>query len=248
VPYCPSCREEYDPGIEQCADCLVPLEETLAPEQQEEEKAGSKVDVPGAACPTQLKNRIPVPDTEEAVSGEIQESDLINLPLAEIMRMGVEVIDELMRLVINGTPVICKRAATLLSLMGSSGAEALQKLVKVALEKDRTTIVTIVGGTLRGTEFDTDLWKEFVPYLEGSNSVRIKALELIGHFGDLAAVPLVMPYLDDADPEVRDEADNTLCVLSDEDMGFETDASPADRQKKISMWQEWWRAQEMEQA
>lgn len=240
MPFCPNCREEYDAGIAECADCLEPLVDSLDHEAPEEGASASQGQLGGAACPAQ--NRIDDADCgeEECGSDEIRESDLLDLPFTEILREGEENLDELMQLVIRGTPAVGKRAATLLSLMGGSGIEALQKLVKVALENGRLTTVTIVAGTLRGTEFDPAFWKEFVPYLNNGVPVRIKALELLGHFADLSAFPAILPALDDPDPDVRDEADNTLCVLSDEDMGFDTDAPPASRREKIALWKEWW--------
>jgi hypothetical protein len=36
MPWCPLCKTEYDPGIEQCVDCEVALVESLPPEPENE--------------------------------------------------------------------------------------------------------------------------------------------------------------------------------------------------------------------
>ncbi|RME49805.1 MAG: hypothetical protein D6795_11150 [Deltaproteobacteria bacterium] len=38
MPFCPKCSAEYEPGIEKCYDCGVPLVETLPPEAEEKEE------------------------------------------------------------------------------------------------------------------------------------------------------------------------------------------------------------------
>jgi hypothetical protein len=58
--------------------------------------------------------------------------------------------------------------------------------------------------------------------------------------GGLEAFPEIIPLLSDEDPDVRDEADNTLCTLSDEDMGFDTEAPEPERETIRRKWQEWW--------
>ncbi len=39
MPYCPKCKTEYNPGIEKCSDCDLPLVEEL-PEESPEETPG----------------------------------------------------------------------------------------------------------------------------------------------------------------------------------------------------------------
>ena len=41
MAWCPKCRNEYREGIEECADCHVPLVEELPPE---EEDSGNEFD------------------------------------------------------------------------------------------------------------------------------------------------------------------------------------------------------------
>ena len=45
MPICPKCQEEYDEGIGECADCLVPLVEPAEPEEDAAENAGMEVAV-----------------------------------------------------------------------------------------------------------------------------------------------------------------------------------------------------------
>jgi hypothetical protein len=100
----------------------------------------------------------------------------------------------------------------------------------------------VIMGVLRGEDYRGPGWKEFLPHLGMQDAVKIKALEIIGHLGELDAVPEVMKMLDDASPEVRDEADNTLCQLTDMDMGFDGAAPSEERERAARKWRDWWDA------
>jgi len=179
---------------------------------------------------------------KEAQDGEIHESPLLARPLTEVARMGESVLDELITLVIRGSVPLKKRAAIALSFMGNLGFVATLKLMKVALEKEEEETVNILMASLRDAEYKGDEWREFLSYLKDKSPlVRAKALEVIGQLGDKSAFPDVMPLLADGQSRVRDEADNTLCLLSDEDMGFEADASPKKRARVAEKWKAWWR-------
>jgi HEAT repeat protein len=156
--------------------------------------------------------------------------------------MGPDVIDELIQTLVCGDALVQKRAARALIYLGDEGLQAALKMMKVALEKEQMDTVTVLMAAVRESEHRGQEWKEFLPYLERTGPVRVKTLEVLGHLGDLSAFPSVLPYLNDADPGVRDEADNTLCLLADEDMGFEAEAPPAERARIVVKWKEWWDA------
>ena len=48
-----------------------------------------------------------------------------------------------------------------------------------------------------------------------------------------------LELLDDADPVIREEADEVLCTLSDEDMGFDPELPPAERREVAGAWRAW---------
>ncbi len=169
-----------------------------------------------------------------------EESALLKHSLGAIARMGESVIDELIELIVNGNQATQRRAALALSYLGPRGIQAIVKLLKVALEKERIDTVTILLTVLRQTDCVVEEWREFLPYLQYNKEVRMKALEVIGHLGELEAFDRVLPLLSDPEPEVRDEADNTLCLLSDEDVGFESDASMEEQLRCVELWKEWW--------
>jgi len=166
--------------------------------------------------------------------------ELLKQSLGALARKGEAVMDDLIELIVNGDAAVQRRSALALSYMGRKGIQAIVKLMKVALEKEQIETVTVLLAVLRQTEYVIEEWQEFLPYLRHDVAVRTKALEVIGHLGDLDAFDRVLPLLSDAEPAVRDEADNTLCLLSDEDMGFESDAPQEEQARCIELWKEWW--------
>jgi hypothetical protein len=184
----------------------------------------------GASCPG-----------EECAPDEIGESDLLSRPLMEVARRGEECLDELIELVVRGNAGIKKRAVLVLILMGSLGEQAIRQLMKAALEEEQIVTVNILMSCLRGAEYTGPLWRDCLPFLDHERKiVRAKALEIIGHLGEPEAFPSVIPLLGDVEPAVRDEADNTLCQLSDEDMGFQIDASVEEQKRAVERWKTWW--------
>ena len=171
---------------------------------------------------------------------ELGESELLKQPLGALARKGESVMDELIEVVVKGNAAAQRRAALALSYMGPKGVQAIVGLMKVALEKEQIETVTVLLTVLRQTEFVVVEWQEFLPYLQHDVDVRTKTLKVIGHLGDIDAFDRVLPLLSDPDPAVRDEADNTLCLLSDEDMGFESDAPQEEQSRCIDLWKEWW--------
>jgi|GEM_PF-442082 len=171
----------------------------------------------------------------------IESASLLEQSLTEIARRGDEVIDELLKLVAQGSAGIQKKAARALVFMGPKGEDALIELMKVALENARMETVTTLLAALREAEYAGPAWRELRPYLQREAAIRIKTLEILSHLGELGTIPDIMPYLSDPDPAVRDEADNALCMLSDEDMGFDGRAAPEEREQCIALWKEWWR-------
>ncbi|MSR47692.1 MAG: hypothetical protein EXS13_11620 [Planctomycetes bacterium] len=64
-------------------------------------------------------------------------------------------------------------------------------------------------------------------------------LHVIAKLRDVTAVAAVLPLLDHADVDLRDDADEVLVSLAGIDVGFDAEALPAVRAAKIRLWREW---------
>jgi hypothetical protein len=172
---------------------------------------------------------------------EIRNPPLLEKPAALIVEMGEEAFDELMEIVARGDRPARHRAAYVLSQFGDEGVLALIKLLKVAVEKEQQETAMSLIKVLRDEVESTKGFEEFEGSLRGgSPGSKILALQAVTAFENEAAFPLVLPLLEDEDEAVRDEADNTLCILADEDMGFITEAPEAERREVIGRWKAWW--------
>ncbi len=53
MPYCTECRGEYEPGVDRCPDCDLPLVETLSPENADIDPDASLVEIYSAPGDTE---------------------------------------------------------------------------------------------------------------------------------------------------------------------------------------------------
>ncbi|MHC4941881.1 MAG: HEAT repeat domain-containing protein [Planctomycetota bacterium] len=297
MPVCPKCHQEYDEGIKECADCLVPLGETEAGPTVPEAEAGplqaavfraETAEVLDLMMRAVALHHVPM-ETREEVPGidkkghfllvpielgpkvagifdrglpmligegegkdrvyrlyetgkheEIRDPELLRQSTSALVEQGDAVIDELIEIVTRGDQAARHRAAFVLSCMGENGTVALIKLLKVAIEKaEHDTAISLIR-VMRQELEPGQGWEEFVGYLEGPAESKILALQALNVLGTLDVFEKVLPLLDDSDPEVRDEADNTLCTLSEEDMGFDAGAPEEERRASIKEWEAWW--------
>lgn len=294
MPICPKCKQEYEAGFAQCADCMVSLVDRLDDSGEAEApqaavfraKNEDTLELMVAAValhhvPIQRRTEVPELDLrghlmlvpaemggrvsqildhglpmliadgegservyriyEKENEEEIRDPELLKNSAAYIVAMGEEAFDELMEIVTRGDKPARHRAAYVLTQFGDTGVLALIKLLKVAVEKEQHDTAMSLVKVLRDEVETTRGWEEFEGSLnKGSPASKILALQAVAAFENVAAFPAVLPLLEDPVDAVRDEADNTLCILSDEDMGFEAEASEAERREVIDCWQAWW--------
>lgn len=311
--YCPNCKQEYRDGIQECADCMVPLLDQKAFE--EAERAANAGNVAMAAVfraedeqtldlmaraiavhhiPYEVRSNEKTEETPESEGAESKEGEqlhghflivpaemgqkvihiidqglpmviahgegkdrvyrmfdqereeeirnppLLQEPTAQLVARGDEIIDNLIEFVARGNAATKNRAAYVLTCLGDSGVFALIKLLKVAIEKEEQDTAMSLIHVVR-KEIDSGKgWEEFSSLFNGSPLTKILALQAITALENVDAFPSVLPLLKDEDADVRDEADNTLCTLTDQDMGFDTEASTDERNAVISQWEAWW--------
>jgi hypothetical protein len=69
--------------------------------------------------------------------------------------------------------------------------------------------------------------------------VRILAMQVLGDFGYVEAVPALFEVLDDPSGPIRKQAAETLVRLTGYDPDYDHRASKADREKAVKRWQDW---------
>jgi hypothetical protein len=133
------------------------------------------------------------------------------------------------------------------------GAQAVQRLVQLLRVLDRSLdavlLEAIEGGRRRETFALVRELKEQPPLdLSLQIAARLPQLDLaalvpalhaLGQLPDLRVAPAVLSLLEHASEEVRVEADEVLCWISGEDMGFDAAANDAERAHAIGRWQSW---------
>jgi len=293
---CPKCKQEYETGVQECADCMVVLVEELESEESEQSAPVSfaffraqneeVLDLMFNSVahhqhlPVQVTDEIPekglkghflitpdvtagqvgrildtaVPDLIGEGEGlervyriyhkgeehEIRNPEILKKPIFELMEEGEKNIEELAEIVVRGDKNARQRAAFVLASLGEPGAKVLVELLKTAIEKEQNEIVLSLIRVVR-EEFDAGFAiEEFSPLLEGSEQNKILTLQVYCAFANIKAFPMIIPLLADSSPLVRDEADNALCELSDEDFGFDTEADEDERNKVKANWAAWW--------
>lgn len=295
MPFCTKCGQEYDEGVKECADCMVPLAGQLDNGKEETESGRSAVvfrasdgNVLDLMCRAVAIHHIPVQKETEIPSlglnghlmlvpheagekvqhildhgvpmligegegekriyrmyksgeeEEIRDPELLKFPTDHLVARGEEVLDELVEIVVRGDGPARRRAAYVLSQIGESGILALGKIVKMAVLKEREQVVLSLLRVIRDEMEGGQGWRELEECLAGSEVTKVLALQAICAFQNIEAFPLILPLLDDPSPVVRDEADNALCTLSDEDMGFDTQAGEEERARVKAEWHAWW--------
>ena len=176
----------------------------------------------------------------EGQEEELRDPELLRRPMDELLREGNAVVEDLVECVVRGDARARSRAAYVLASMGDPGMAALKELLKVSIEKEQEEISVALIRTIR-KEFDGRFpVKDFAPLLEGGPGSKLLTLHAFSAMENLDAFPLVLPLLHDPDPQVRDEADNTLCELTDLDMGFDTNAPETARSEVVGKWEAWW--------
>jgi hypothetical protein len=139
------------------------------------------------------------------------------------------------------------REAVLLRLAGRgrAGFDALRAVLRVALSEPENPLVRDIPRLVEAGHFGKEAPLAIVNDLaraasENDAKVRARAAAALGGIRGSGAAGTLVNLLADRDPAVRDEALESLYVLSDgEDFGFDPEADPGPQEKAILRWREW---------
>jgi hypothetical protein len=170
-----------------------------------------------------------------------EEETVVDPPLLRetnpaILRRGPEVIPDLVAILWRGEEEARTRAGLLLSDLGVAGAQALTEVARKAIvERDRDRLRPVVSALAKVRGYRPD--ETFSPFLEDEDpTVRALAALVVGRTGSKTCVPLLVPLLEDADVEVREEAIEALYTLTGDDLGFEAEAPEDERAAAVARW------------
>ena len=173
---------------------------------------------------------------------EISDSELLNRPRSEIIARGSEVVEELLTLVRRGDDPAREQAVLALYGMGDVGLKALASMLAVLSRDGREAALFAVMRMIRDQLEDPALLKELLDVATDSTLTdrqRALALHALGRSGVLAVYERILPLLDDPELFISEEADEALCTLADEDMGFDPDMSAEERAVIREQWRVW---------
>ncbi len=299
MPFCPSCRQEFESFASACPDCDVELTEALAPAAggpsfelllvvaSDEETAeamrtalapsgipvgavaedGPKL--PGNAVglllprefanqairmldahPELVRDALQLEEGEEPVlffkrgdpSAAALDVEILSRPVAEIVARGQEAVVPLLEFVRIGDDVARDRAVRALRGFGDEGLVLLARHLAVLAREQREAAFYHVGRELRERLTDASALDDLIAVAaDGSleTGARTLALHALGRLELKEVWRGIVPLLADADETVREEADEALCTLSDEDMGYEPDLDAAGIAAVQEKWTAW---------
>ncbi|MBI4878586.1 MAG: hypothetical protein HY812_02860 [Planctomycetes bacterium] len=176
----------------------------------------------------------------------VQDLDVLRLPVSDLAARGVEVIVPLLEIVRRGDHAARDRALLALQAFGDAGHEALVRLLGVLARENRQAAVFAVVREIRERVLDAALLEPVLSAAEDAAlpfEPRCLALHALGRLEVKAVHERIVRLLDDGDSMVRESADEALCVLADEDMGFDADLPAAERRAYMEKWRRWFARQ-----
>ncbi len=194
-----------------------------------------------AADTVPLYRRRGAPGAEDL---QVQDLDILRLPMAELAARGAEVIVPLLEIVRRGDHAARDRALLVIRALGAAGLEALLRLLGVLARENRQAAVFAVVREMRERAVEAAQLEPLLAVAGDASQPfepRCLALHALGRLEAKVVHERLVRLLDDGDPMVRESADEALCVLADEDMGFDADL-PAERRREImEKWLRWFR-------
>lgn len=293
MPFCPTCRQEFESFASRCPDCEVALVPELgAPPPAAQAAApdaitlvGEDADVAahilrllgahgipatgGTAAADGMPVVVPTEFARAAYSllskdrglvavdaGETirfhradpaanmreqaaLDRGLLKRPTSELVDRGAEVIGALLDFVRVGSAEERQRAAYVICRMGEPGQRALARQLAVLVQDASEEAVYGVVRELRERLKDATLLADVVAIAGDAAvgaEVRGLALHALGRFELPALAAGILPLLSDADLAIRELADEALCSIADDDMGFDPAADAAGRAESIARW------------
>ncbi len=103
----------------------------------------------------------------------------------------------------------------------------------------RWTAVTELGATK-----DAAVVSYLIAMLEDPDIfVRMATARVLGDIGSEEAIPGLVDALEDEELPVREAANLALCTITGQDLRFEPNAPPAERERRVKAWRDWWKKQ-----
>lgn len=296
MPFCPTCRQEFESFATDCPDCEVKLVPELkvatapatvaiavADERAREyiqamlAQAGVTVKVSGGAevgfRPGTSLIHIPTPFAQgvlQALGGdpslaeveapkstkvpvvaafasvvkrgatdEIRDPPLLKDPIPMLVRRGEAILPELLDLVKRADKESREVAIRAVLAFKDVGRNALSDALASLAREQRSEALYAVARLLRDSKSGPDVYQPLVAVCADSKlhvDARCLALHVLGRSESLSYAPPVLALLDDASELVREAADEALCSLTDDDVGFDPEAAAGDRKRYIDDW------------
>lgn len=293
MPFCPTCRQEFEAFAKECPDCEVALTAELPAEPvvQDRPTADLRADdlesaqamldliqsagipvVPGpdpapgeryilrvpsdferstgsliAASPqfeqtsgAPASYRFVAPETVEA-EDEPPDLSVLRDSVRQLAARGSEVIAPLLEIVRRGEGDARKKAVLAISAMGPVGRQALTLQATALAREGRDQALYAVVGELRTHPMSRDDLAELEGIAVGKEAdpeIRIAALHALGRFRLPELADSIVELLSDPNPGLREAADEALCNLLDDDVGFDSNSPAGEQAAAITRWRE----------
>ncbi len=165
--------------------------------------------------------------------------DVLREPSGEILRRGDAALDELTALALSREDRIAAAAIFKLRGLGDVGLRRLAALVAPLAKNGSEPLLYAVLKEVKSRVTDAGAFSacaDLANDRSASGESRRLALHALGQLGIPALHARIVPLLDDPDAQIREEADEALCSLADDDLGFDPGMSPTDRQRVMGEW------------
>lgn len=175
----------------------------------------------------------------KATDDTVTTAPLLDEPLPILLRRGEGVLPELLELVRRGAPKLRETALSAVAGFGLKGREALIAELPRLVREGRADALFGAAKLLRDANVDGNAWASLTAVAadDGAKSdARCLALHVLGRTGHLPFGTQILGLLESKDMHVREAADEALCNLFDDDLGFDPEADAAERQRVVDAW------------
>lgn len=139
----------------------------------------------------------------------------------------------------RGAPAVRAAAAARLAASGRPGLDALAHALTEFLTQNKDAAVFAVTRELRERPLDAAALHPVVAVATDAGQPlerRLLALHALGRFELPKLGRHLVALIDDPIPEIREAADETLCCLTDEDLGFDAHLTSDERRAFLPRW------------
>lgn len=140
----------------------------------------------------------------------------------------------------RGAPAVRALAATRLAAAGRPGLEVLATALIEFLTQSKDAAVFAVARELRDRPLDPATLVPVVAIARDAAEPmerRLLALHALGRFELPTLGRHLVDLIDDPVPEIREAADETLCCLTDDDLGFDPHLTSDERRAFLPRWE-----------